>query len=91
MTRRQALIIESGRERFRFCYDAEHPQVLHITLRHGTTPVDAIGTFFAGETGPWDEVQARFETLSATHGIYWTRHVHDQSVIIITCFKRGDD
>ena len=90
VVRRQALIIQADGERFRFYYDLEYPQMLHVTLQHGTTPGDAIRTFFAGETGPWDEAHARFETRTATHGLYWTRHTHDQSVIVISCFKRGD-
>ena len=91
MATRKALIIQAMGERFRFYYDLEHPQVLHITMRHGTTPEDAIRTFFEGETGAWDKKYSRFETLAATYGIYWTRHAHDQSVIIISCFKRGDE
>jgi hypothetical protein len=51
VARREAFIVEANGERFRY-YDAEHPQILHITLRHGTTPVDAVRTFFEGSTGP---------------------------------------
>jgi hypothetical protein len=91
VARRQALIVEANGERFRFYYDAGHPEVLHITLRHGTTVEDAIRTFFEGETGAWDEERLRFETLTESHGIYWTRHALDRSVIIISCFKRGDE
>lgn len=91
MPRRKALIIEAYGERFRFYYDLEHPEVLHITLRHGTTTGDAIRTFFGGETAAWDEVHSRFETVTGTHGIYWTRHPQDQSVIIISCSQRGDE
>jgi hypothetical protein len=91
MARREALIIEADGERFRFYYDREHPEVLHITFRHGTTPVEAIRTFYAGETRAWDEARSRFETLTGTHGIYWTRHAFDQSVIILSCFRRGDE
>jgi hypothetical protein len=71
---REALIIEAGGERFRFYYDLEHVDVLHITLRHGTVPMDAIQTFFDGETRPWDEARSRFETVTETRGLYWTRH-----------------
>jgi hypothetical protein len=88
---REALIVEAQGERFRFYYDRLHPEILHITLQHGTTPADAIRTFFRGEVAPWDEEHLRFETLTESHGVYWTRHPHDQSVIIISCFKRGDD
>jgi hypothetical protein len=88
---RQALLIEARGERFRFYYDRQNPAILHITLRHGTTPEDAVRTFFGGEAQPWDESHDRFMTLSPSHGIYWTRHAHDQSVIILSCFKRGDE
>ena len=68
---REALIIEAGGERFRFYYDLEVPEMLHILLRHGTTPEDAIRTFFEGGQGPWNEARQRFESMSATHGLYW--------------------
>lgn len=91
MARREALIVEANGERFRFYYDREHPEVLHITLRHGTTPEDAIRTFCAGETIAADAAHLRFESRTATHGVYWTRHAFDQSVIVISCFRRGDE
>ena len=91
VARRQALIVEANGERIRFYYDVEHPENLHISLRHGTTPADAIRTFFEGESRPWSESHSRFETLTDTHGIYWTRHAFDRSVIIISCFRRGDE
>ena len=80
--------MESRGERFRFYYDLEAPEVLHITLRHGTTPTDAIRVFYDGVTQAWDELYQRFVTTTRTHGIYWTRHPHDQSVLIISCFER---
>lgn len=85
---REALIIEDGGERFRFYYDLDVPEVLHVTVRHGTTPEEAIRTFFEGEERPWDEARQRFETATDTHGLYWTRHPHDGSVIVISCFER---
>ena len=88
---REALIIEAGGERFRFYYDVEVPEVLHIALRHGTTPEDAVRTFFVGEQGPWDGERQRFETATDSHGLYWTRHPHDGSVIVITCFQREEE
>ena len=48
-------------------------------------------TFFEGTTSPWNKARDRYETVTETHGIYWTRHAHDQSVVIISCFKRGDE
>ena len=91
MRSREALIIEAGGERFRFYYDLERPEVLHITRRHGTVPEEAIRAFFEGRTGPWNEARVRFETETETHGLYWTRHPHDQSVIVISCFAREED
>ena len=85
---REALIIEAGGERFRFYYDLEVPEALHVTLRHGTTPEDAIQTFFEGEHQLRNEERQRFETMSDTLGLYWTRHPHDGSVIVISCFER---
>lgn len=90
MPARTALIIEAGGERFRFYYDLEVPELLHITLRHGTTPEEAIRAYFEGETGSWDEARARFATLTDTHALYWTRHARDQSVIVISCFEREE-
>jgi hypothetical protein len=87
--RREALIIEASGVRFRFYYDRRHPESLHITQQHGTTPEEAIRTFFEGTTGAWNENRLRFETLTDTHGLYWTRHAFDQSVIVISCFTRG--
>jgi len=85
VAQREALIIEAGTERFRFYYDMEVSEV------PGCTPEEAIRTFFEGETSAWDGARARFETLTETHGIYWARHAHDGSVIIISCFRRGDE
>jgi hypothetical protein len=91
VARREALIVRAGGELFRFYYDAELPEILHITLRHGTVPQDAIHTFFQGRTAAWDDVHARHETMTESQVIYWTRHPADQSVIIISCFRRGDE
>jgi hypothetical protein len=91
MARRRALIITANGEMFRFYYDLEQTQFLHIAVQHDTTLQDAVQTFFNGHTEPWDEVHARYTTMTPTHGIHWTRHAFDQSVIIISCFKRGDE
>jgi hypothetical protein len=88
---REALIIEAGGERFRLYFDLEVPEVLHITLRHGTTSEDAIRTFMEGEASQWDEARQRFESVTETHGRYWARHPHDGSVIVISCFEREEE
>lgn len=90
MARRRALIVEAKGERFRFYYDLQHLDTLHITQWHGTTPVEAMRTFFEGENEAWNGDPSRFETHTESCGLYWTRHAYDQSVIIISCFKRGD-
>jgi hypothetical protein len=91
VARREALIVDADGERFRFYYDLKYPQVLHITRQHGTIPEDAIRAFFEGTTEAWDEAHSRFATRTETHELYWTRHAYDQSVIVISCFKRGDE
>ena len=91
VARRQALIVEASGERFRFYYDSGPVEILHITLQHGTKPEDAIRTFVEGVTLPWDESRLRFDTRTATHGLLWTRHAFDKSVIVISCFKRGEE
>ena len=53
---------------FYFLYDRTRPDELHITVRHGTYPLEAIETFFEGET-TWNEDRKRFETLTVTHGL----------------------
>ena len=88
MPTREALIGEARGELFRFYYDLEAPEVLHITPRHGATPQDAIRAFVEGASGSWNQARQRFETMSETHGLYWTRHAHDRSVIVISCFER---
>ncbi len=74
---------------FSFLYDRNQPDTLHITVRHGTDPLEAIGTFFEGET-TWNEERKRFETMTATHGIYWARVPEDEGVLVISCFRPGD-
>jgi hypothetical protein len=86
MPPRPALILRERGETFRFYYDRNAPNVLHITHRHGTTPREAIDTFFGGVTGPYDAARRRFATYTATRGLYWARHAHDNSVVVISCF-----
>ena len=88
---REAFVVDAGGERFRFYYDLQDPDVLHITKQHGTMPEDAIRAFFSGHSSPWDEARKRFQTYTGTHGLFWTRHSHDNSVIVISCFRLGDE
>ena len=89
MPRREALRIDAGGEQFRFYYDEEIGEVLHIAARHGTTPGDAIRAFYEGATTR-NEQRERFETVTSTHVLYWTRHAHDGSVVVISCFSHGE-
>ena len=86
MERREALILAYEGERFRFYYE-DDSSTLHIQVRHGTTTDDAIRTFIEGTTQVWDERHKRHTTYTETHGIYWVRHAHDDSVIIISCWR----
>jgi hypothetical protein len=87
MPRREARILTVRGEMFRFYLD---DGVLHITRRHGTAEDVAIRTFFEGNS-TWDAAHSRWETVTETHGLYWTRHADDRSVIVISCWKRGDE
>jgi hypothetical protein len=75
--------------RFRFYYDLERPEELHVNVRHGTSLEEVIQTYFDGE-GVWNAEHKRFETATGTHVLYWARHPIDGSVLVITCFRRGD-
>ena len=81
---------EARGEVFYFLFDSNQPDQLHITVRHGATPVEAIQTLFEGIT-VWNEQRKRFETVAALRGIYWVRVPEDQGVLIISCFRTGED
>ncbi|MBM4416526.1 MAG: hypothetical protein FJ035_09915 [Chloroflexi bacterium] len=87
---RSALLVAAGGKRFRFYYDLEVPELLHIVLRHGTTPDDAIRTYFEDITSAWDGARARYATTTSSHVLHQTRHTRDQSVIVISCFEQED-
>lgn len=72
---------------FLFKYEEEAPDLLHIYVRHLTTPEDAIRTFFAGQT-TWNERHQRFETESETHIVYWFwLDESNKKVLVISCFN----
>ena len=79
---------ESGL-RFDFKCEPTQPSLLHIFARHGTSPQDAISTFFEGETN-WNETRKRFETFTETHGLYWVWRVQDTVVLVISCFRMDE-
>lgn len=87
---REALILEVGGEKFRFYFERQAGDVLHITSQHGVLAHEAIDVFFRGGPGDWNERRSRYEVQTETHGLYWTRYAVDQSVLVITCFRRGE-
>ncbi len=74
-------------ERFRFYYEGDS-QELHITVRHRTTVDDAVAAFFEAITFEWDEAHLRWESVSGTHVLLWTRHAFDGSIVVISCMRR---
>jgi len=72
---------------FFFKHEPTHPDLLHIYVRHLTTPTDAIQAFFTGSTC-WNEARQRMETTATHHTIYWFWLEQEaKKVMIITCFK----
>jgi hypothetical protein len=90
MPPRRAFILDYQGERFRFYFDPEVEDALHIMRRHRKTPADAFRTFFDGAT-TWNAARARFESVLGDTTLYWTRHAFDGSVLVITCFEEGVD
>lgn len=71
---------------FYFKHEPELPDLLHIYVRHLTSPNDAMQTFFKGTT-QWNHKRNRFETHTSKHTIYWIWiDIHMRKVLIITCF-----
>jgi len=71
-----------------------------VSFSPGRTPADwssasgqteeAMATYFAGQTR-WDAVHLRFETFSATHGLYWFWWERGRRVGVISCFRLDED
>ncbi|MHB8621067.1 MAG: hypothetical protein ACYDAG_16100 [Chloroflexota bacterium] len=59
-------------ERFFFLYDEDSPEELHITASHGASPLDAVQTFFDGET-VFNEQRRRHETSTNNMRVYRVR------------------
>lgn len=73
---------------FYFLYEGSQLVYLHIGAEHGTTAQDAIDTFFDGWT-QHNTRNARFETFTTSHGLYWTWLHGDEAstnVLVISCF-----
>jgi hypothetical protein len=77
---------------FLFSYDRTDPSLLHIFVRHLTTPDDALTVWFDPEAeDTWDEERERFESRGENHVLLWTwRDGSEDTVLIISCFTRED-
>ncbi len=74
---------------FYFKYDDQHPEFLHIYVRHLTDVDDALDTFFdSNRHDEWNEERRRWESQSATHMLYWSWLEEGKKVLIITCFAQ---
>lgn len=71
---------------FFFKYDELAPDLLHIYVRHLTTPAEALEIFVNGKTA-WNVRCQRFETYTETHGLYWFWLQESSKVMIISCFR----
>ena len=79
--------VEEDGIRFVFKYDDDAPDLLHIYARHLASIDDALDTFFEGEQESWNEERSRFETYSATHGLFWFWIEQDWVVMVVSCFR----
>jgi hypothetical protein len=78
--------VEEQGLRFIFKYDDDAPDLLHIYARHLTTIDDALDTFFDGQTA-WNAQRQRFETYTATHGLFWFWIQENAVVMVVSCFR----
>lgn len=74
---------------FHFFYAKGSASDLHITREHGTTPEDAIATYFNGITD-YDARHRRFVAMTATHTLFWNWIEQGSSVYVISCIKAGE-
>jgi hypothetical protein len=76
---------------FFFKYELSQPELLHIWVRHLTTPKDALKVFFSSED-VYNKKYKRYENSNDKHSIYWNWiNEKENKIIIITCFKIGRD
>jgi len=71
---------------FVFKYETDHPELLHIYVRHLKEPDDAIDIFFNGLT-TWNAKQDLWETSLEGETVwwFWIDEVK-QVVMIVSCF-----
>jgi len=86
--RRRVKTAERGIE-FHFFFAKSSDAELHITAAHGTTPDEAVTTYFNGIT-EFDDTHRRFITMSATHTLFWSWIEKGASVYVITCVRAGE-
>ena len=80
--------IDSGG--YSFYFVLEDSGLMHIERRPGITSTIAIDTFFEG-THILNDVRARFEGATASHGLYWTRLYGNEAgtdVLVLSCFSQ---
>lgn len=71
---------------FVFKYEADHPELLHIFVRHLKEPDDAIYIFFNGQT-QWNGSQDLWETVIDGEFIWWFWIDEKEKVVmIVSCF-----
>jgi len=86
MAKNKYTVKKSCRHTFFFKHEDDAPELLHIFVRHLTSPDDAIPTFFTGET-TWNEINKRFETRTETHTVYWLWiDEKKKKVLVLSCF-----
>jgi len=83
---RSRIVIESDGVEFHFFYSKGSETVLHITDRHGTSPEQAITTYFEGLT-QFDQEHDRFETVGGECALLWNWIERGKSLFVITCVR----
>lgn len=78
--------MKQGEYEYLFAYDKEHTDMLHIYVRHLTTPPMAISAFLYG-TPFWNAQHQRFESRWNSITLSWVWFKNKPNAIrIISCF-----
>ena len=76
---------------FYFAWDRQDASRLHIEIR-GSSIEEAISTYLAATLTIRDAEHRRWQSYSATHGVYWTLYGERPGhIIILSRFKLGED
>ena len=71
---------------FVFKYEDDHPELLHIYVRHLKEPDDAIYIFFNGQT-TWNSGQDLWQTILGNEVVWWFWiNENDKVAMIVSCF-----